>query len=111
MFSVEGVRKTSPDFNRIHGDTCKRSRYDWIPFQPMLLPATGASNSERGTDRMGPFMPELDTLRGMAVLGVLFLHGFWQYAHLSFGRAARTLLNLTQPGWSGVNLFFFCPGS
>ena len=77
----------------------------------MSLPATGASDSARGTDLIRPFMPELDTLRGIAVLGVLFLHGFyWQYAHFLFGHVARTFLNLTQPGWIGVNLFFVLSG-
>jgi len=58
-----------------------------------------------------PFMPELDTLRGIAVLGVVLLHGFfWQYSGLSFGRPARVLLSLTQPGWVGVNLFFVLSG-
>lgn len=77
----------------------------------MSLPGTGASDSESGAGFLRPFMPELDTLRGIAVLGVLFLHGFyWQYAHLSFGRLARTFLNLTQPGWIGVNLFFVLSG-
>jgi hypothetical protein len=34
-----------------------------------------------------PVMPELDTLRGVAILGVLFLHGFfWPYSGLHFGR-------------------------
>jgi len=65
----------------------------------------------RSSGLLRPFMPELDTLRGMAVLGVLFLHGFyWQYARLSFGKAARTFLNLTQPGWIGVHLFFVLSG-
>jgi peptidoglycan/LPS O-acetylase OafA/YrhL len=33
-----------------------------------------------------PFMPELDMLRGIAVLGVVLLHAFhWQYATLAFG--------------------------
>ncbi len=77
----------------------------------MPLPATGASDSVRGTDLIRPFMPELDTLRGIAVLGVLFLHGFyWQYAHLSFGHVARVFMNVTQPGWIGVNLFFVLSG-
>jgi len=58
-----------------------------------------------------PFMPELDALRGIAVLGVLFLHAFyWQYAGFSFGRWARAFLDLTQPGWLGVNLFFVLSG-
>jgi len=56
-------------------------------------------------------MPELDTLRGIAILGVLFLHGFfWQYSSLHFSRAARLALRATQPGWLGVNLFFVLSG-
>jgi len=58
-----------------------------------------------------PFMPELDTLRGIAVLGVLFLHGFaWQYGGIRFGSPARFFLHITQPGWLGVNLFFVLSG-
>jgi len=57
------------------------------------------------------FMPELDTLRGIAVLGVLFLHGFeWKYGGMQFGRPARFFLLVTQPGWIGVNLFFVLSG-
>jgi peptidoglycan/LPS O-acetylase OafA/YrhL len=56
-------------------------------------------------------MPELDSLRGIAILGVVFLHGFfWPYAGFHFSRTARVFLNLTQPGWLGVNLFFVLSG-
>ena len=56
-------------------------------------------------------MPELDTLRGVAILGVLFLHGFfWPYSGLHFGRWGALWLNITQPGWLGVNLFFVLSG-
>jgi len=56
-------------------------------------------------------MPELDTIRGIAVLGVFFLHlFFWQYGKLSFRSPARAFLNLTQPGGLGVNLFFVLSG-
>jgi peptidoglycan/LPS O-acetylase OafA/YrhL len=58
-----------------------------------------------------PVMPELDTIRGIAVLGVLLLHAFsWQYAGLHFGALARALLVATRPGWLGVNLFFVLSG-
>ncbi len=56
-------------------------------------------------------MPELDTLRGIAVMGVVFLHGFsWQYSGMSFSPWARRFLTATQPGWIGVNLFFVLSG-
>ncbi len=58
-----------------------------------------------------PFMPELDTLRGIAVLSVVLLHGFyWQYSGFSFGPWARAFLLVTQPGGLGVNLFFVLSG-
>jgi peptidoglycan/LPS O-acetylase OafA/YrhL len=58
-----------------------------------------------------PVMPELDTLRGIAVLGVFFLHAFsWQYGGLHFGALGRFFLSATQPGWIGVNLFFVLSG-
>src|SRR5271169_5626087 len=57
-----------------------------------------------------PFMPELDTLRGVAVLGGLLRHAFyWQYAGLSFRPWARRFMSATQPGWMGVNLFLRHP--
>ncbi len=72
--------------------------------------ATGAE-SYPAVGLIRPFMPELDTLRGIAVLSVLFLHGFfWQYSSYSFGLSARVFLALTQPGWLGVNLFFVLSG-
>ena len=58
-----------------------------------------------------PFMPELDSLRGIAVLGVLFLHGFaWEYGGIRFAPPALFFLHITQPGWLGVNLFFVLSG-
>ena len=56
-------------------------------------------------------MPELDSLRGIAILGVLFLHGFfWPYSRLHFTGWSRKFLLATQPGWLGVNLFFVLSG-
>jgi peptidoglycan/LPS O-acetylase OafA/YrhL len=58
-----------------------------------------------------PVMPELDAIRGIAVIAVLLLHAFsWQYAGLHFGVLARIFLIATQPGWLGVNLFFVLSG-
>jgi hypothetical protein len=57
------------------------------------------------------FMPELDTLRGIAVLTVVFFHGFArQYETLPFQGVARLWLSVTGPGWLGVNLFFVLSG-
>jgi peptidoglycan/LPS O-acetylase OafA/YrhL len=56
-------------------------------------------------------MPELDTLRGLAILLVLLYHGFG----ISFGvqgmpGAARLFMAATLPGWVGVDLFFVLSG-
>jgi peptidoglycan/LPS O-acetylase OafA/YrhL len=56
-------------------------------------------------------MPELDTLRGVAILAVMLLHGFyWRYPGLRFSRLQQLLLLATKPGWLGVNLFFVLSG-
>src|ERR1700674_4274159 len=56
-------------------------------------------------------MPELALLRGIAVLGVLFFHGFRaQYGEFPFTGAGRIFLRATQPGVFGVNLFFVLSG-
>jgi peptidoglycan/LPS O-acetylase OafA/YrhL len=58
-----------------------------------------------------PVMPELDTLRGIACLGVVFLHGFeWRYGTAHFAGPERIFMEATQPGWLGVNLFFVLSG-
>jgi peptidoglycan/LPS O-acetylase OafA/YrhL len=77
--------------------------------EPILLELPESERSQEPLIRR--FMPELDTLRGIAVLGVLFLHGFsWRYGNLHFTGAARVFMLLTQPGWIGVNLFFVLSG-
>lgn len=56
-------------------------------------------------------MPELDTLRGIAILGVLFLHGFyWRYSDLRFAGLPGLFFRATAWGWVGVNLFFVLSG-
>jgi peptidoglycan/LPS O-acetylase OafA/YrhL len=57
------------------------------------------------------FMPELDVLRGIAVLGVLWFHGFRaEYGNVPFTGARRIFVLATQPGALGVNLFFVLSG-
>ena len=58
-----------------------------------------------------PVMPELDSVRGIAVSGVLLLHAFyWQYSSFHFSGLPRLFLLATQPGGLGVNLFFVLSG-
>jgi peptidoglycan/LPS O-acetylase OafA/YrhL len=58
-----------------------------------------------------PHMPELDTLRGLAVLLVLLFHGFgFRYGLTGLTGIPRLLVASTLPGWAGVNLFFILSG-
>jgi peptidoglycan/LPS O-acetylase OafA/YrhL len=58
-----------------------------------------------------PAMPELDSLRGVAILLVLFFHGFgFQFAAAKVPRLAHLFVVATMPGWVGVNLFFVLSG-
>jgi hypothetical protein len=56
-------------------------------------------------------MPELDTIRGVAVLLVLFFHGFgFRYGLHGLSGFPRLFVAVTLPGWIGVNLFFVLSG-
>jgi peptidoglycan/LPS O-acetylase OafA/YrhL len=58
-----------------------------------------------------PSMPELDSLRGVAILLVLFFHGFgFKFGPGKLPRFAHLLVVATMPGWIGVNLFFVLSG-
>lgn len=71
----------------------------------MGLPAKRTDNLLR------PVMPELDSLRGVAVLLVLIFHGFSFPATVSkFSGVAHVFVAATAGGWTGVNLFFVLSG-
>ena len=57
-------------------------------------------------------MPELDSIRGLAILGVLFVHGFYYVTGTgSFSSPiARAVIFASMPGRMGVNLFFVLSG-
>jgi peptidoglycan/LPS O-acetylase OafA/YrhL len=56
-------------------------------------------------------MPELDTIRGLAILGVLLYHGFYWGRDLSlYSPWQRHFFTLMAPGQFGVNLFFVLSG-
>jgi len=56
-------------------------------------------------------MPELDSVRGVAVLLVLFFHGFgFAFGTKSLSGLPKLFVAATLPGWIGVNLFFVLSG-
>lgn len=56
-------------------------------------------------------MPELDTLRGIAVSGVVLFHAFgFSYGLKGLSGVPRFFVGLTMVGWAGVNLFFVLSG-
>lgn len=56
-------------------------------------------------------MPELDTIRGLAILAVLFYHGlYWHVNPLLFPKAGRLFLAPMAAGRLGVDLFFVLSG-
>ena len=66
-------------------------------------------------DRFDPIirseMPELDTIRGTAILMVLLYHGyFWSGGLKGLTGIQKAFVEITRPGWLGVNLFFVLSG-
>jgi peptidoglycan/LPS O-acetylase OafA/YrhL len=58
-----------------------------------------------------PKMPELDSLRGIAILSVFIYHALYlSYGNYHFERPAELLIQATRFGWLGVNLFFVLSG-
>jgi len=56
-------------------------------------------------------MPELDSLRGVAILMVLVYHGFfWSTGLTGLSGFAKLFVRATSCGWLGVNLFFVLSG-
>jgi peptidoglycan/LPS O-acetylase OafA/YrhL len=64
----------------------------------------------RPSPLLRPYMPELDSLRGVAVLLVLFFHGMAPVKNAQLSSAGNMILAVSQRGWSGVNLFFVLSG-
>ena len=55
-------------------------------------------------------MPELDSLRGLAILLVLIYHGLVPPLHAPLSSMESLLLSIAGYGWIGVNLFFVLSG-
>src|SRR6184192_54282 len=55
-------------------------------------------------------MPELDVLRGCAILAVLLYHGLYWSLGSSPNPLFNAVIKSTVVGWLGVNLFFVLSG-
>ena len=55
-------------------------------------------------------MPELDVLRGVAVLMVVVYHGLYWSGAVSSNRIGTLIIKASVIGWLGVNLFFVLSG-
>lgn len=55
-------------------------------------------------------IPELDGLRGLAILLILLLHYFIEPARIGAGPTLKRILALGELAWSGVDLFFVLSG-
>jgi len=57
-----------------------------------------------------PYMPELDSIRGIAIMLVLFFHGMSPPLSPELSRGGKFILAVSQHGSAGVNLFFVLSG-
>jgi peptidoglycan/LPS O-acetylase OafA/YrhL len=60
--------------------------------------------------RIGERIPVLDSLRGVAILSVFLYHAFFWSGMQIDGWLSRVVLQVTRPGWLGVDLFFVLSG-
>ena len=70
------------------------------------------SKAERHSGILRPVMPELDTVRGIAILMVFLFHAFEDFTPSGPIVPAweRLFLSAVSLGWTGVNLFFVLSG-
>jgi peptidoglycan/LPS O-acetylase OafA/YrhL len=57
-----------------------------------------------------PYMPELDSMRGVAVILILFFHGMAPPLSPELSSGGKFIFAISQRGWIGVNLFFVLSG-
>lgn len=75
---------------------------------PARTPLTQAATVDGPLLR--PHMPELDSVRGIAILLVLLYHGMAPPLHAELSDGGKLLFSVSQYGWVGVNLFFVLSG-
>jgi peptidoglycan/LPS O-acetylase OafA/YrhL len=70
---------------------------------------SGSSSSE-AFPLLRKHMPELDVLRGLAILMVVIYHGLYWSGVVSSSRVGTLIVKASVSGWLGVNLFFVLSG-
>lgn len=95
-----------------HNQCSRRSRN-----LPLIMPqlheaptASGTRDSVVSSPLIRSYMPELDSVRGLAILLVLFFHGIAPPLKPGLSSAGKFIFALSQHGWTGVNLFFVLSG-
>ncbi|GAC1630597.1 MAG: acyltransferase [Candidatus Acidiferrum sp.] len=85
--------------------------YTGVQFMSRTIPGAHSEPMDKNDSILRTKMPELDFIRGLAILMVVFYHGFFWSNNLEglFG-IARSFVWLTSFGWLGVNLFFILSG-
>src|SRR5436305_14610748 len=80
----------------------------WAPSQNSRAPhARIAALTEATRQR---YQPELDGIRGLAILAVLLTHCAVSIPMAGRTRAVKYLMAIITPGWAGVDLFFVLSG-
>ena len=84
----------------------------FIPiYNPVMHDERDSEMSAAPEPLIRPVMPELDTIRGLAILGVLIYHGFyWNIGLTKFAPKAQAILTFAGLGVLGVDLFFVLSG-
>ncbi len=106
---------------RIHRVSVNPDPYNTEPspkkWEPKIRGAAlsmAFTDSETGLEAkplLRPKMPELDCVRGVAILAVLFYHGFASRQNVEvFAGASKLFVRSASLGWTGVNLFFALSG-
>jgi peptidoglycan/LPS O-acetylase OafA/YrhL len=86
-----------------------------LSFRKISLVSLTTSTTELSTgihsgSILRAHMPELDAVRGIAVVMVLFLHGMVRPLNAALSRPGEFLLSISQYGGVGVDLFFVLSG-